>query len=140
VSSNVFCLVSRWGVLPESDEWCGISIIACSASDSNNIAIADGWSPHDHGSTLSAAELLRKEWYRHSVKNGQHVYELEPPGWFERRCALLQCSWFFVLAQQLAAGELVPVGVVQQAYRAHNDGRTLPTGTWGQLQKLCETS
>src|SRR5260221_540692 len=103
----MFCLVSRWGVLPESNEWYSISIIACSASDSNSITIADGWSPHDHGSTLSAAELLRKEWYRHSVRNGQHVYELEPPGWFERRCALLQCSWFFDLPTGIAVAETV---------------------------------
>jgi len=43
---------------------------------------------------LAAAEILQRQWHRQSVKDGRVVFEPEPPGWFERRCALLQCSWF----------------------------------------------
>ena len=138
MSNEIFCLVSQWGVLPDAGEWYGISIVACSTSDTNRIAIADGWSPHDHGSTLAAAEILQRQWHRQSVKDGRVVFEPEPPGWFERRCAFLQCSWFHNLARRMAAGEHVTVEEIQQAYRVHNDGRSIPTGTWDQLREACE--
>lgn len=137
MSNEILCLVSRWRVLPDTDECYGISIVACSSSDTNRITIADGWAPHDHGSTLTATEILSRRWYRHSVKGGRQVFDLEPPGWFERRCALLKCSWFHTLVQRMAAGELVTFEEVQQAYRTHNDGRSIPIGTWDQLREVC---
>ncbi len=138
MSDETFCLVSQWGVLPDSDEWYGISIIACSTVDTKRIAIADGWSPHDHGSVLSAGELLTRQWHRQTVVDGRVIFQPEPPGWFERRCALLRCSWFYDLARRMAAGEDVAIEEVKQAYRAHNDGRILPTGMWYQLREACE--
>ncbi len=138
MGNQTFCLVSQWGVLPDTDECYGISIVACSTLDTNRITIADGWSPHDHGSTLTASGILARQWYRQSVKEGRYVFELEPPGWFERRCALLKCSWFHALAQRMEAGQLVIFEEIQHAYRAHNDGRKIPVGTWNQLREACE--
>src|SRR6185503_5138081 len=61
-----------------------ISIIASSTSDTNRIAIADGWSPHDHASVLSPDRILAYEPLGQSVKDGRVVLEPQPPGWFER--------------------------------------------------------
>jgi len=133
---NVFGLVSQWGVLPDTDEWYAINILACDASDPNQITIADGWSPHDHGSTLTASEILPRQWYRQTVKDGRVVFELEPPGWFERRCALLKCSWFHSLVQRMAAGEVLTFEEIKAAYRTHN-GCNIPIGTWSQLAGMC---
>jgi len=39
-----------------------------------------------------------------------------------------------------SAGEHVTVEEIEQAYRVHNDGRSIPTGTWDQLREACEIS
>jgi hypothetical protein len=137
MSNYIVGLVSQWGVPLDPDEWYGINIIACDTLDPNRIAIADGWDPHDHGSALSAAEILPRRWYRQSMKDGRFVFELEPPGWFERRCAVLKCSWFHPFVQRMAGGERVSFEQIKEAYRLHNNGRLIPTGTWMQLREGC---
>ena len=59
--------------------------------------------------------------------------EQEPPGWFERKCAEAGCSWFVPFVRRMAAGEDVPLEEIQAAYREHNEGREMPSGTWGSL-------
>ena len=135
MSHEVFGLVSKWGALSATDEWYGISIIACSTVDTNRIVIADGWSPYDHNSVLTAAEILNRQWYRQTVEDGRLVAEPEPPGWLERRCALLRCSWFASVASRIAAGERVTFEDIKAAYRVHNSGEQIPTGTWNQLRE-----
>ena len=51
-------------MLPDTGEWYGISIVACSTSDTNRITIADGWGPHDHGMLQSVDSAVndRSTW------------------------------------------------------------------------------
>src|SRR6266581_7932580 len=130
MSAEIYCLVSQWIKLPVSNDWYPITIIGCSTSDTNRIVVADGWSPHDHGSVLSASEILTRVWHRQWMHDGRWMVEPEPPGWFERRCGALKCSWFPALARRVAAGESVTFEEIRAAYRTHNDGQEIPTGTW----------
>ncbi len=87
------------------------------------------------GPTRSPRQVLEFRHHIHHVEvvNGvcRETFEEEPPGWFERQCALAYCEWFVPLVRRMAAGEAVPLAEIQAAYRAHNDGKELPAGTLG---------
>jgi hypothetical protein len=59
----------------------------------------------------------------------------EPPGWFARRCAETKCEWFVPFVERMAAGEEVPLEEIQAAYRIHNEGQEMPSGSWNTLFK-----
>ncbi len=55
---NLFDLVSQRGVRLAPDERWGITNLACDVSDPDKITFADGWGTTDHGSTLTASQIL----------------------------------------------------------------------------------
>jgi hypothetical protein len=138
---RVYGLVSRWPTVAEIYECDGIKIIAFSPSGEDPlVALADGWcGPQNHGSMRSPAKLLADSWYTRTVVDGRDVWELEPPGWFDRFCAHLECPWFPDVVRRVAAGGIVTLEELQGMYRLHTK-REMPTGTWRQLSDAWHTA
>ena len=140
MSEDKLCLINRPPVPVEartdgSEVWYAIEIIACDYLDVNRkISIADGWSPHHHGSTFTPSDLLKRERYVHLVKNGKHTWELDAPGWFDRDCQRLGCAWFASLVRRMASGEVIAFREIRDTYQTHNGGSEMPMGTWNELR------
>ena len=137
MSDVIYCLVSRLPSTGEKSAVDGITIIACSVpNEDRKIAIADGWSPHDHGSVLTPARMMAYQPYKHEMEDGKHLIEQEPQGWFDRRSVMLGCPWFPPLVRRMADGEVIEFDEIRDAYRAHNHAQDIPTGKWWQLAQV----
>jgi len=114
----------------------GIQIIGCSVPDGKRwIAIAEGWSAHQNGATLTPAEVLAFQPSQIKEKDGKLVEIRESSGWFGRRSDMLGCPWFPAFVQRMAAGDLVLLDEIRNAYCSYNHARNIPTGTWAQLAR-----
>ena len=86
------------------------------------------------GPTSTPEEILEHRPHILSkTSTGKTHYEQEPPGWFERKCAEANCSWFVPLVKRMAAGEKVPLSEIQAEYRNHNAEKELPCGLMGEV-------
>jgi hypothetical protein len=136
MSDPIYCLVSR---LPKSGETrlCnGIQIIGCSVSGKNRwVAIAEGWSAHEHGATLTPTEVLAFKPSNIHMKDGKLVEDRESAGWFDRRADLLGCPWFPPMVRRMEIGDAVLFDEIRDAYCTHNHIGDIPTGTWSELER-----
>lgn len=102
------------------------------------ICVQEGVGPHARSWMESPAEMFDARRLQWDVveKNGIPTMtnpRLQRPGWFERKCAEAGCSWFVPFVRRMAAGEEIPLEEIQAAYREHNEGKEMPSGTWGSL-------
>lgn len=97
-----------------------------------SVIVSSGWSPHDDCFSGSAAEIL--SWKLKSVTSTGNIEEDSQP-WFESCCCASGCSWIVPFIRRQAGNKSISIAEIEAAYREHNEGKEMPKGTWGELQR-----